>query len=214
MSSQPRPSRRSRSSSSPANGRARARLTRARIVAAASDVAERDGMAGVTLAAVAAQLGVHYTSLYNHVDGLDGLRRAVALAGLQELTEELWSAALGRSGRDALVAVAQAHRRFILEHRHKYDALFIVRDPDDDELATASHRLAEATRAVLRSFGLDDASVAMAHHVLNAAIRGFGLYEPRLFANDPAGADEAFAQLVTLFVDALEAGRWPADRAV
>jgi AcrR family transcriptional regulator len=62
-------------------------LTRARIVATALELADREGLDAVTLRRVAAELGVHVTSLYNHVPTkeavLDGMiERLVADARL------------------------------------------------------------------------------------------------------------------------------------
>ena len=52
-------------------------LDRARVVAAAGDIADAEGLEAVTLARVAQQLGVRSPSLYNHVAGRDGLLRAL-----------------------------------------------------------------------------------------------------------------------------------------
>ncbi len=48
-------------------------LSSDRIVATARDVADRDGLDAVTLRRVATELGVHVTSLYNHVPTLDAI---------------------------------------------------------------------------------------------------------------------------------------------
>jgi AcrR family transcriptional regulator len=48
-------------------------LTRDRIIAAAVTMADRDGFAAVTLRRIAAELGVHVTSLYNHVPTRDAV---------------------------------------------------------------------------------------------------------------------------------------------
>jgi AcrR family transcriptional regulator len=48
-------------------------LSRDRIVTTARDLADRDGLDSVTLRRLAAELGVHVTSLYNHVATLDDI---------------------------------------------------------------------------------------------------------------------------------------------
>jgi AcrR family transcriptional regulator len=49
-----------------------------RVVDAAAQLADAHGLQAVTLARVAGELGVRAPSLYNHVEGRDGLLRAVA----------------------------------------------------------------------------------------------------------------------------------------
>ena len=60
---------------------ARAGLDSAAVVRAAADLADAKGIDALTLGEVAARLGVRTPSLYNHIAGLDGLRRDLALLG-------------------------------------------------------------------------------------------------------------------------------------
>jgi len=60
-------------------------LNREAVVEAAASFADEEGLEGVTLAELAARLGVRTPSFYNHVAGLEGLRRELALLGIREL---------------------------------------------------------------------------------------------------------------------------------
>jgi|NGEPerStandDraft_6_1074524.scaffolds.fasta_scaffold90773_3 AcrR family transcriptional regulator len=82
---------------------ARAGLSASRVIAEAAAVAHEAGLERKTLAAVANRLGVSLPSIYKHVNGLDALRRELALLGLRELTVLLSSAAVGRSGKPCRV---------------------------------------------------------------------------------------------------------------
>ena len=61
----------------------RAGLTPDSVLDAAARIADADGLPAVTLARLAAELGVRPPSLYKHVDGLDAIHRGLALRGLQ-----------------------------------------------------------------------------------------------------------------------------------
>jgi len=78
----------------------RAGLTPQRVVQEAGAVADATGLDRLTLAAVADRFGVAIPSLYKHVNGLDGLRRDLAVLATRELTAVLSRAAVGRAGRD------------------------------------------------------------------------------------------------------------------
>ena len=89
-------------------------LDREQVVDAAVAIADADGLEAVTLARVAAELGVRSPSLYNHVDGHAGLLRG----GRGALDRASWRRRCaaprpGASGDDAIMAVAQAHRAYV-----------------------------------------------------------------------------------------------------
>ena len=89
---------------------ARVGLARGDVVSAAVALLDEGGTPDdVTLGAVARRLGIRTQSIYAHVDGADGLRRAMALAGLGELREGVTDAAVGVSGRLAVESIVHAH---------------------------------------------------------------------------------------------------------
>ncbi len=69
---------------------------------------------------MAAQLGVKSPSLYVHVDGLSGLRRLIAARAARELTDAIRTAEAGRSGHEALTALAVVYRGYASEHPGTY----------------------------------------------------------------------------------------------
>ena len=75
----------------------RQRLSTATVVAGAIDLVNERGADALSLAELAARFRVRPPSLYNHVDGLDGLRREMTLEGLRRLTERLRTAAAGHA---------------------------------------------------------------------------------------------------------------------
>ena len=113
------------------------------VVAAAGDLVDGAGMEALTLAGLASRLGIRSQSLYAHVDGLDGLLRDLALDSVRSLGDELRSSVIGRSGRGALEAIADAYWDCARAHPGRYVAT--IRDPGaDDELREANLRAAEA----------------------------------------------------------------------
>src|SRR5205814_2140053 len=117
----------------------RAGLNAERVAAEAAAVADEVGLDRLTLAAVAQRLGVSLPSLYKHVRGLDGLRRDLSVLSVRELTGVLSAAAVGRSGRDGLVAIAAAYREYARAHPGRAAATVRAPDPGDAEyLAVAA----------------------------------------------------------------------------
>jgi AcrR family transcriptional regulator len=152
---------------------ARRGLSRAVVTETAGRLADRDGYDALTLGAVAAELGVRPPSLYNHVDGLPGLRRSLALQGLAELGVAIRDAAVGRAGDDALAALAEAYRDYAGRRPGVYPALQRAPEPGDAELAAAGERLLAPVFAVLAGYGLRDTAAIHAARALRSAMHGF-----------------------------------------
>src|SRR5205085_6666242 len=108
------------------------------VVDAAVAVADAEGLEAVTLARVASALGVRPPSLYSHVDGVAGLRRAVSLRAAAALGHALADAAEGRDGPDGLRALAHAYRAFALTHPGLYASLLPTPTADHDPAGAAA----------------------------------------------------------------------------
>lgn len=171
------------------------------VVAAAAELADEDGWNALTLSRVAERVDRNISSLYSHVDGLDDLRVRIARLSIDQLADVVWAATIGRSGADALRAIATEERDWARAHPGRMAALGSMLDSDDAEYRAGGRRLATPLRLVLASFGLDEKRTGVAHAVFSATVRG--LIQPG------ASDDETLAAAVDLFVTALESGTWP-----
>jgi AcrR family transcriptional regulator len=181
-------------------------LDRDTLIATAADLADAIGWNELTLSKVAEAVDRHVSSLSSHVNGLDALRRDIAVLAVTEVADVVWEASVGRSGADALTAIAEAERDFARLHPGRMAALRGHLGSEDNEFTNQAKRIARPIRTVLGSFGLDEQKVAIAHRVFSATVRG--LIEP----GTPLGRaddDIALQATVALFVTALESGNWP-----
>ena len=95
-------------------------LTPAKVVASAAELADRGGLEGLSLSELAQTLGVRVPSLYKHVAGLDDLLDRLRVEASAALCATLRGAVGGKRGRDALLAVGIAYRRFARKHPGQY----------------------------------------------------------------------------------------------
>jgi AcrR family transcriptional regulator len=186
---------------------ARAGLDSARVIEAAAQIADEEGLAAVTLARVAAELGVRSPSLYNHVAGLDGLLRGVALVSLRELGSVLREAAVGRAGADALVAAARAYRAYALAHPGRYAAGVRAPDPDDAEHVEEATAVVGVMAAVLRGWELDEEATVHALRAWRSAVHGFVALEAAGGFGIPVDLDASFERLVASLAAGLDRAR-------
>ena len=106
----------------------RAGLDRERVVDAAIAIADDEGLHAVSLARVAAALGVRPPSLYKHVDGRDALLRAIAVRSVRELTDALRAAAVELVLADVRQPVMGRMRRSGLLEKIGDDRIYLTVD--------------------------------------------------------------------------------------
>jgi AcrR family transcriptional regulator len=182
----------------------RAGLDADAVVSAAAELADAEGLDAVTLARLAADLGVRSPSLYAHVDGLGDLRRRLAAQGARELAAALQAAAAGRARGDALAAIAAVYRAYAREHPGVYAALQRVANVEG---SPAAAQLVDTLVAVLRGYGLEDDEAIHAARIVRAALHGFAALENGDGFGIDLDLDDTFSRLVTVLDQGLPYSR-------
>ena len=179
-------------------------LDRDAVVDAAVAVLEDAGRVdAVTLRPVADRLGVRVQSLYAHVDGVDGLRRALALRGLDALAATLTDAAIGRAGADAVGAIVRAYLDFAAEHPGLWDAT--LRTPGEDpEMAAAMAAVTRPLNLVLASVGFDETEATHWYRIVFSTIHGFSALRRDGNLTLEADVDETADRITRMFARELE----------
>jgi len=184
----------------------RAGLSAASVVGAAAELADAEGLERLTLARIAASVGVRTPSLYNHVGGLDDVRRRVALVALRELGERLRDAAVGRAGEDALISMAHAYRAYALAHPGRYAAAQRAPATADEELTAAARGAVDVLLAILRGYGLGADDAIHAARGVRSALHGFVSLEAAGGFGIPIDLDESFDRMVAALARGLSEG--------
>jgi len=177
----------------------RAGLSAEAVVDAAARLADADGgLDQLTLARVAAAVGVRTPSLYSHVGGLDDLRRRLAVRGAAELAATLRDAAVGKARGDALRAAADALRAYALAHPALYAAAQRAPEPGDAEAVAAATAAVEVFVALLAGYGLEGEEAIHATRAVRSAIHGFVAIEAGGGFGMAESVDESFARMVAM----------------
>jgi hypothetical protein len=128
----------------------------------------------------------------------------MALTGARRLAEALRHAAVGKTGRSALLSVADAYRAFALANPGLYPLTQQGPDPDDRELQAAAAEVLEVGMAVLRSFGLEGDDALHAIRGLRSVVHGFVSLETGGGFRMDLDRGESFHRLVEAFALGLE----------
>ncbi len=178
----------------------RAGLDRGTVVREAAALADAEGLEALTLARLAGQLGIRPPSLYNHVAGLEDLRRELALLGLRELTERLGRAAVGLAGEEAVGALANAYRAYALQRPGIYAASLRAPDPQDPDWQAAGERVVAIVLASFAGFGLRADDALHGVRGLRSALHGFVGLEAAGGFGLPLDLDESFQRLIRAYL--------------
>lgn len=178
------------------------RLSRERVLATALEVVDRDGLSGLSMRKLGAELGVEAMALYRYADGkdalLDGLVEAFCLELEQALepaapdpadrrgagTEE-WRGRLHRIA-DGTYGVAMRHPNVVPLLATRMLSTPLARRPP------AVLRGDERVLALLHDAGMAEDDAIGVHRAYTAWLLGYLLVELRAMDDDPGEPDPAF----------------------
>lgn len=166
-----------------------ARISRAAILDTALELADQEGLDGVTMHAVARRLDVTTMALYRHMDGKEAL-----LDGLVErLLTEFPAQQACQPGEQWLTAMADGIREVARRHPSVFP-LLLTRPA----ITPAAQMVRDAVVTALRGEGLTDAAARRTERLLSTAVLGFAASEVtgRFRQHDQAVLDRDFAELL------------------
>lgn len=173
-------------------------LDKTKIIETAVHLANAQGLEQVTLAALAKQLGIKTPSLYNHIDGMSGLKKELALYGIQKLKEQLTQAAIGKSGDKALFSIGTAYVSFARTHPGLYEAtLPVSHDPDIQE---AGDGIVKLLLRVLEEYNLQEEEALHVVRGIRSLVHGFASLELKGGFSLSLDHDESLKRLLQTYL--------------
>jgi AcrR family transcriptional regulator len=182
-------------------------LTKTVVVQAAVELINIEGSDALSLNRLAEKLGVQTPSLYNHVDGLPGLQRELAVMNAKLLADRLGEAAIGKSGTELFMDVAQAFRNYVREYPGLY--MSTLRSSgnqavQDENLMHEEERAVKIGLVVMASLGLRGEDAIHALRAFRSMVHGFATLEVAGGFGLPQDCDESFRRLVDALVGGLQ----------
>jgi len=119
------------------------------VLSVARDIAEQEGLAGLSVRRIANEIGYSGGTLYNLFENLDDLVVHVNARTLDSLCEELAEKSLEEEPEAAVLALTTRYVRFTREHPRLWSMLFEHRLPDGAALPDWYHERVERARGLL-----------------------------------------------------------------
>ncbi|MCY9091517.1 WHG domain-containing protein [Bacillus mojavensis] len=150
----------------------RAGLHQKMIIEAAAEIADQEGINGVTLAALSKKMNVRPPSLYNHISGLQGIRTELAVSGLTKLFDQMADSVKEQKGESALLSLSDAYVGFAVENPGYYEATLLkIQDERAESLSNQIVRL--VAKLLIDSGYTNEQNVIHATRGLRSLLHGF-----------------------------------------
>lgn len=185
----------------------RIRLDKNAVVQAAADLLNAEGVNALTLSALAEKLGIQTPSLYNHINGLPGLQRELAVLNARFFADRLGEAAIGKSGAELFMQVSQAFREYVKEYPGLYMSMLRSSGTQpviDKDLQYEEERAMKVGLAVMASLGLQGEDAVHGLRAFRSMVHGFATLEVAGGFGLPQDCDESFRRLVSALVAGLQ----------
>lgn len=162
------------------------------ILKTAADLADAEGIANVTLKALAEKLGVKPPSLYKHINGLEELNKSLMLYGWKSLEKKVTRAAVGKSKEDAIRAIFYAYRDYVKEHPGVFEAMQWYNMYQSEENLQATEEIVAVLFQVLSAYDLQEEQKVHIVRMFRVFLQGFLMVEIHGGFGNPVSITESF----------------------
>jgi AcrR family transcriptional regulator len=175
---------------------ARVPLNRERVLEAAVAIADRDGIAALSMRRLGRELGVEAMSLYNHVAGKEDLERGI----VEVVLAEIESPRPGRDWKTEIRSTAvSSHDAFV---RHRWSCSLLTQGSG---VSRVRMEWMEAVLATFRKAGFSPNLTHHAYHAIDSHITGFTLWQVGM----PFRTREELVDLAAGFLRRIPADEFP-----
>ncbi|MGM9977526.1 MAG: TetR/AcrR family transcriptional regulator [Clostridium sp.] len=162
------------------------------ILKTAANMADTNGIASVTLKALAEELGIKSPSLYKHISGLDELNKELMLYGWKALEQDIIKASIGKAKDDAIIAICWTYRNYVTLHPGVYEAMQWYNMYQSEEHLNATEGIISVIFQVLDAYNLTEEQKVHIVRMLRGFLQGFLTIESHGGYGNPQPIDDSF----------------------
>ena len=181
----------------------KAGLSKQTIVQTAAELADKNGLNGVTIKEIARELGVRSPSLYNHINSLGDIVESITIYGWKQICNAMAMSAVGKSGDDAVRAQCYAFRDYSLAHPGVFEAMMWYSQYKSEEAMQATAELLEINNMVLSAYNLYDEDLIHTTRMFRSFLQGFTSIENKGSFSDPVLIQKSFDFAVEILIKGL-----------
>ncbi|WP_026695098.1 TetR/AcrR family transcriptional regulator [Peribacillus kribbensis] len=174
------------------------------IVKEALAIAKEKGMDAISLGEIAKRIGIKTPSLYNHIAGINGLKKELAVLGLTEFKNCLLQAVIGKSGDEAIYSLSAAYLSFVRTQPQLYEATMGYTDFSDDAIKAPSEAILSIMYSVLGAYHLSEEHKVHAIRGLRSLLHGFAYLELKHQFQMNTDLEESREHIIRYYLEGLK----------
>jgi AcrR family transcriptional regulator len=183
---------------------ARVKITIDLIRQEAVSIVSEEGIHSLSLGELARRLGIKTPSLYNHIDGLNGLKKQIAIYGLEKLYEALASFKEMPADTELALELAYAYIAFVRNQPGLYEAMFLDKALQDDAFHHAANRVVDVVVYALTAFQIAPDQRIHIVRGLRSLIHGFVSIEQRGGFGIPILPDQSLDVMIRTYLRGID----------
>ena len=179
------------------------RLNKTTVIIAAMELANSNGLDQLNLKDLAKKLNIKSPSLYNHINGLAELKKDLAVKAIKALVDKMKDETVGKSGPDALRAMARAYLEYVRENPGMVTLIAKAPDKENEEAMEIDQDFVRTGMAIMAGFNLEQTDSIHGLRAIRCAVHGFALLELEQgfgFAIDP---NESFEWMINQLISGI-----------
>lgn len=154
------------------------------ITTSAIAIAQKEGLAGLSMPKIAKSLGLKSQSLYNHVSNLNEVKTNMSITLFRSLKTRLLEGILGLTGKQAIEAYFAIFYTFCLEYKQFYEVLFLPGQESSQELDQSFHEVIQILHKLLAGVVSDPDKIQLYTRTLMSVFVGFVINDTNHFFQD------------------------------
>lgn len=182
---------------------ARKGLTEEIVIDAAARLIAEKGYDNFSLHSLAAELGIKTASLYNHIVSSQKLVAKVGERVLLQLKQTIRNDTDGKTGTEAIEALANGYRRFALENPELYQLILLIPELGDNEFSNTGMTLMADLYELLSPFCLSREEQVHIGRMIRSTMHGFISLEQAGFFSKPYDADSSYHYMIDSLIQML-----------
>lgn len=174
------------------------------IIYQAAQLANEIGIENITLKMLADELNVQPPSLYNHIKGLEDVRKELMIYGWKQIEEKLIEAAIGITGYDAIEALCHAFYEYAIKNPGVFNAMLWYNNFENKDMQKITAKLFAVVYKISSSLNISEENCNHLVRGFRGFLEGFSLLVNNNAFGAPFSVDDTFNICLKTFIAGLK----------